>query len=359
MTKGTIRVLTLLTIGIILIFLVLNKLGVFDAAPTAAEMASANPASPAALPVQAVRLVPERLTDVLSVTGTLHPDEEVEISSEVSGKIAGIYFQEGASIAKGKVLVKVDDAELQAQLRMVRLRAELARQQEDRKKKLLEIGGISQEEYDQALTAYNTLETEAQLIEVQISKTSIVAPFGGRVGLRYVSEGSYVNPGMRVARLVKLDPIKIEFSVPEKYGNLIPANTAISFKVEGQEKIYTGRLYAREPTIDPQTRTLLMRAQSPNTGGLLIPGAFANVNITLGAFDEALMIPAESLVPDVVGQRVFLLRGGRAEPQRIQTGIRQAESIQVVQGLSPGDTLIVSGVLQLRPGMAVLPTLLN
>lgn len=359
MTKGTVRVLTLVIIGSLLLFLVLNKLGVFDAAPEAGEAlpAAAAPAGP--LSVRAIQVVPELLLDKLSVTGTLFPDEEVDLSSEVSGKIVGIYFEEGAYIPKGKVLVKIDDAELKAQLRMVRLRAELAQQREARKKKLLEIGGISQEEYDEALTEYNTLETEAELIEVQIRKTSIVAPFGGKTGLRYVSEGSYVNPGTRVAHLVKLDPVKIEFSVPEKYSNRIPASTPISFLIEGQEKAYVGKLYAREPVINTATRTLLMRAKSPNPGGVLLPGSFANVEITLDAFEQSLMVPSQALVPDVEGQSVFVVRSGKAQLQRVQIGIRQAELIQITDGLSPGDTVITSGLLQLRPDMPVAAMMQN
>ncbi len=353
MSKSAVRMIAVLIIGAILVFLILNKIGVFGGdAPTAeAETAPASQAS--ALPVRAFVLQTQSLTDELTVTGTLYPDESVELSSEVSGKITGIYFQEGAYVAKGKVLARVDDSELQAQLKMVKFRAQLASQQESRKKKLLEIGGISQEEYDEALTAFNTLETEAELIEVQIRKTSIIAPFSGKVGLRYISAGSYVIPGTRIARIVKLNPIKIEFAVPEKYGNKIPATTNISFQVAGQSTIYTGKVYAREPAINTDTRTLLMRAKSSNPSGTLIPGAFANVQIALGVEAASLMVPTEAILPDVEGQKVYVYRSGNAEALPVQTGIRQSKNIQITAGLSPGDTVITSGILQLRNGMVV------
>ncbi|MDX1672172.1 MAG: efflux RND transporter periplasmic adaptor subunit, partial [Balneolaceae bacterium] len=254
---------------------------------------------------------------------------------------------------KGDLLLKINDSELQAQLNRARYRLDLASERERRQRKLLEKGGISQEDYDATLNEVNVLRSEVQLINAQIEKTEIVAPFTGRVGLRYVSEGSYISPSTRIASLQNINPMKIDFSIPERYVNAVEVDDRISFTVQGTEQTFEGRIYAIEPRIDSQTRTLQLRAYSNNDEGLLIPGAFADLELILQNIEDALMIPSISLVPELQGQKVFLYRSGSVVEQPVETGIRTEERVQITEGLSPGDTVLTTGLLQVRPGMGV------
>lgn len=359
MSKQLIRVGTLILITGILAYLLARRLGLMQAPSEAETAAPAAERASQDIPVDALLVNPELLTEELSVTGTLLPDEEVMLTSEVAGVVEAIHFGEGRRVKAGELLLNLNDDELQAQLKKLELQLALAQQQEARRKKLLEIGGISEEEYDESLTEYNSLQAEAELIKVQIAKRAIRAPFSGVIGLREVSEGSYLTPGTRIARLVKTNPIKVSFAIPEKYGNRIEPGSSISFQVEGMDQAFDGRIYAQEPYIDMETRTLTYQARSNNPQNRLIPGAFADITIVLNRFEQALMVPTEALVPEQSGQKLYLYREGKPEPIAVKTGIRNADRVQIVDGLSPGDTVITSGLLQIRPGVGVSLSHLN
>ena len=352
MSSKTIRIIAFVALGALVVFLILQRAGVFAPAASA-PAAGPGGRSSAPLPVSGYVVRPGPLTERLSVSGTVRPDESVDLSSEVSGKVADIRFREGSYVAAGALLVKINDDELQAQLRQVQVRLELAEQLAQRREQLLAGGGVSQEEFDQALTERESLEAQAALLQVQISKTEIRAPFAGQLGLREVSAGSYLTPGLRITTLVRTNPVKVEFAVPEKYAQILGPGTPIRFTVEGVEGSYTGEVYARDPSIDLETRTLVLRARSANPGGKLLPGAFANIEVVLATYADALMIPTEAVVPERTGQKVFGYAGGQVVVHSVETGIRQAGRIQITAGLTAGDTILTSGLLQVRPGAAV------
>lgn len=305
------------------------------------------------LKVDAVEVRPTSVQDKIFTTGSILSNEEIELRSEVSGKITDIYLEEGKPVKRDQLLIKINDSELQAQLQRARYRLDLATERESRQRKLLEKGGISQEDYDATLSEVNVLESEVQLIQAQIDKTEIRAPFDGRVGLKYVSDGSYISPTTRIASLQNLNPAKIDFSVPERYVSRVTVGDEITFTVQGTDTGFEGEIYAIEPKIDSQTRTLQIRALSDNEKGLLVPGAFANLELILETIDNALMIPTISLIPELQGQKVFLYRDGTVVEQRVQTGIRTADQVQILDGIQEGDTVLTTGLLQVREGMEV------
>ncbi len=317
------------------------------------ENESGQQSGQSSLMVDAVELRPTSVQDKIFTTGSILANEEVELRSEVSGKITEIYLEEGKPVTSDQLLLKINDSELQAQLQRARYRLDLATERESRQRKLLEKGGISQEDYDATLNEVNVLKSEIQLIQAQIDKTEVRAPFDGRVGLKYVSDGSYITPTTRVASLQNINPVKLDFSVPERYVNRVSVGDKISFTVQGTDKTFEGEIYAIEPKIDSQTRTLQLRALSDNEEGLLVPGAFANLELILETIDDALMIPTIALIPEVQGQKVFLYRDGLVVEQRVQTGIRTPERVQIIEGLEPGDTVLTTGLLQVRDGMSV------
>jgi membrane fusion protein, multidrug efflux system len=353
MGKSAIRWITLSIILGLLVLLALQRMGLFEADAAGPQGASPSAREPQALPVSIEVVATSALKDELTVSGTLEADESVDLSSEVAGKVASISFREGAWVKKGHVMVRLDDSDLQAQLEKVKYQRDLAQQQEKRRRQLLDKGGLSQEEYDQVATELKTLQAEIELLKVRISKNRIVAPFGGVVGFRYVSEGSYVSAGTRIANLVKIDPIKIGFTVPERYSRLMKPGLPVYFSVEGIEDTLQAAVYAKAPSIDTETRSLSVKAKASNPGGRLSPGAFASVTVQLQAFDSALMVPTRAVMPERERQIVYLYDGGVAKAQPIETGIRRADRVQVLDGLQVGDTLITSGLIQMRPGQPV------
>lgn len=306
-----------------------------------------------ALQVEAVELEYETIEDRIFTSGTIRANEVVELSSESSGLITDILFQEGRSVERGDLLVKINDSELQAQKQRAEYRLSLAEQREQRQKRLLERGGISQDEYDATLNEVNVMRSEIRLIEAQIEKTEVRAPFTGVVGLKYVSTGSYISPAARIASLQDVDPVKIDFSVPERYLARVTVGDLIEFNVQGVDSAFVGEVYAIEPRIDTDTRTLQVRAMSDNPGRMLFPGAFANITLILDQIDDALMLPTISIIPELNRQKVYVARDGKVEEVEVRTGIRTSNKVQVVDGLQRGDVVLTTGLLQVRPGMEI------
>lgn len=311
------------------------------------------------LAVEAYLVRPDTIDNNIFVTGTLIANEEVELSSESSGIISDIYLKEGADVRKGDLLIKINDSELKAQLNRAEFRLNLAEDREHRQRQLLEKGGISQEEYDATLNEVNVLRAEVALIEAQIAKTEVRAPFSGKVGLKYVSDGSYISPNSRITTLQDIDPIKIDFSVPERYAAMIKVGNKVKFTVQGVDTVLEAVVYAKEPRIDSETRTLQVRARSANPDGVLLPGAFADLELTLNTETNALMVPAISLVPDLEGQKVYVIENGVVVPRKVETGLRTESMVQILKGVEAGDTVLTTGLLQVSPNMKVKVTTLR
>jgi membrane fusion protein, multidrug efflux system len=351
MNKLLKRTLLTLLVLLVLLFLLGRRLGWFEFEQQESVVQSARPSG---LPVRALVIKPVDLDNRILTSGTVLPDESVELSSEASGKITAIYFREGERVRKGDLLLTINDADLQAQLQRFKYQEALLVEREFRQRKLLEKEAVSQEVYDRALADLNTNRAEMLMVEAQIAKTRVKAPFDGVIGLRMVSEGSYITPSTRIASLVKMQPVKVEFSIPEQYASDVKPGNQISFTIGSTKKTYEAKVYAVEPIIDQSTRTLRIRAIYPNPGLDVIPGSFATVELVLRTYHEALTIPTEALVPMLGAQMVYLYKNGMAEPVEVQTGIRTSDMIQITSGLNPGDTLITTGILQLRKGMAVV-----
>jgi len=296
-------------------------------------------------------------SDFLSLSGSIEADEQIEIHSEISGLVESINFSEGGRVGQGQILLKINDAELQAQLAQAQTRNNLAGENERRAKLLLEKEAISQEEYDIASADFRTAQSQIQLIRAQLSKTIIKAPFSGTIGLRNISKGSYITPTTNVAQLVNTNRVKISFSIPEKYANKVRVNNQIKFSVQGVEGEFTAKIYATEPSVELNTRTLLVKAVTPNPNAKLMPGTFANIIFPLETVEDGLLVPAEALIPIQNGKKIFVMRNGKAKEVMVETGARTDEDVLITSGLVAGDTVLTSGVMSLRDGAAVKVTL--
>lgn len=297
-------------------------------------------------------ITPQHLSEFYKTVGTLKPDEEVDLSFETAGKIVGINIKEGSGVRKGDLLAKINDQPLQAQLQKLEAELKLAEAKEYRQKNLLDKDAISQESYDQIQTDVQTIKADINLVKANIAQTELRAPFDGKIGLRYVSEGAFTNSSTKIARLVKTSPIKIEFSIPERYATEVTIGYPLTFEVDG--KIFNAEVYAIDPKIDIATRVVTMRALYPNLHEELKPGRFTNITLELSRLDNAIAIPTEALIPEMEGERVFIFQKGRAQSIKVSTGLRTESKIQITDGINSGDTLLVTGILQLRQGLPVV-----
>jgi membrane fusion protein (multidrug efflux system) len=284
----------------------------------------------------------------VSVSGSIDPNEQVQIRSEVSGLVTSINFKEGSYVSKGTLLLKIDDRELQAQLAQAVTRQNLAAENDDRSAKLLKVEALSVEEYQSVHADLRSLQAQTQLIRAQLSKTKVWAPFSGKIGLRNISDGAYVTPTTDIANLVSTNPLKITFSVPEKYAHDINNGSIIKFTVSGSSKTYSAKVYAAEPSINVATRTLVLKALANNSDGSLLPGTFANITLPLENIKDAILIPTESIVPVLKGKQVFVKVNGKAKAVMVESDIRTDENVLITSGLKPGDTLLTSGMMSLK-----------
>lgn len=303
--------------------------------------------------VTAYIVKPEKISNEITAAGTIRANEDVQLQPELSGKVTQINFKEGSKVSKGQLLVKINDADFQAQYKKLQLQQSLADQTMQRQKQLLAINGISQQEFDLAQSDYNTIKADMDYQMAQILKTEIKAPFDGVIGLKNISEGAFVSPSTIIASIQQIDPVKIDFAVPERYFPYLKKDGEVIFSIEGVKEKLKGQIYAVEPKIDLATRSVQIRAICPNSKGNIYPGAFAQVKIVLSDIDDAFMIPTESLIPDVSGQKVFILKKGKSAYSRVETGIRTDAKIQITKGLNAGDTVLTTGVMQLKEGASV------
>ena len=298
--------------------------------------------------VNGIILKAETFDNSLSLSGSIEANEQVEIRSEISGIVEGIYFKEGSNVSKGQLLFKVNDLELRAQLAQAKTKQGLASENDRRAKLLLQKEAISQEEYDVARADYKLAQSQIQLILAQIAKASVRAPFSGKIGLRSISPGTYITPSLLVAKLVNISQLKITFSIPEKYANQIKPNSNLSFTAAGSSEKYSAKIYAIEPEVQIETRTLQVRAIAENKDGKLFPGTFANVELPLDIIKDAIVIPTEAIIPVQNGKKVFILNKGKAKEVLVETTTRTDASVLVLTGLKVGDTVLTSGVMSLK-----------
>ncbi len=296
-------------------------------------------------------------SDFLSLSGTIEPNEVINLRSEISGIVEVLNFSEGGNVASGQILIKINDAELKAQLAQATTRNSLAAENERRAKLLLEKEAISQEEYDIASADHRTAQSQIQLIEAQLIKTAIRAPFSGMVGLRNISKGSYITPTTDIAQLVDISKVKLEFSIPERYATKVKIGTPVRFTVQGTSDEFTAKVYAIEPLVETATRTLRVRALANNRDSGLIPGTFANVIFPLETVEKGLLVPAEALIPIQNGKKLFVKKEGLAKEVLVETGARTDADVLVIKGIIEGDTVLTSGVMSLRDGSPVNVTL--
>jgi membrane fusion protein, multidrug efflux system len=289
----------------------------------------------------------------IEVPGTILANESTEIHPEVSGRVVQLNIREGAFVSQGTLLAKLYDEDLQAQLKKLDVQLKIADQTEKRQAQLLKIQGISQQDYDLSLLQVYNLNADMDIIKTAIRKTEIRAPFSGKLGLRNISPGAYITPATIATTINQVNQLKLQFSIPEKYGAQLKNGQSIDFTVDGVQKKFSANIIATEAGIEENTRSLGVRALIKNKDESLLPGAFAKVKLALEKSEDAIMIPNSSVLPQGRLKFIFLYKGGKAKQTEITTGVRDSTNIQVMNGVSKGDTVITTGLLYLRPDVDV------
>lgn len=298
-----------------------------------------------------------QVTDVknsIEVNGNILAWEEVQLMAEIAGRIEQISFTEGATVKKGQLLIKINDADLKARFSQVASKLSLEEKSLARLSKLIDNGGVSQQEFDEAQARIEDLKGEKSFLQSQLNKTEIRAPWDGKIGIRNISEGAVVSMGTNIATLRQVNPVKIEFKIPERYVAMVQKGNVFTLKTDylANETI-SGTVVMKEPGIDPSTRTLLLRGKIDNKSEKLIPGTSASISLMLDSIRNAFMVPDKAIKPVIKGKEILVVRNGVAIIITIEMGIRVADKLQVMGDIQVGDTIITTGLMQLKDGMPV------
>jgi membrane fusion protein (multidrug efflux system) len=296
---------------------------------------------------------PESFQSTISVTGTVFPNENAILSSASSGRIVSINFQEGQWVAKGTLLAKVDDKELTAELSKINIAIKAAEQRLGRINALLNSGASSQEEKELLNSDLEKLQSEKLAIMARIEKSVIRAPFSGTLGLKNMSVGKYVQAGEPIVSIQDVNTLKIDFSLPEAYAFQIKAKDKFRFTIEGIPDTLEGQVKVLEPYVDIASRTVKVRGEYHAKGKKIFPGMYAHIMLQTSQSEPQIMIPSEALIPEMTGYSVYVAKNDTAIKQAITIGKRLESTVQILKGLQCKDTLIVSGLMQLKPKMAV------
>jgi membrane fusion protein (multidrug efflux system) len=322
--------------------------GAGNAAPAAAAK------GPPAIVVEATKVAVVKLPQGLSAVGSLRSDETVILRPEIAGRVAFIGFREGEHVAKGQVLVKLDDSVQQADLDRARANLTLSKTKHERSIDLRNKGFLSAQALDETVNNLKVAQADAELMQARIAKATIRAPFAGTIGLRQVSIGDYVKEGQDMVNLESLDPLKVDFRLPELALSQVKPGQTLQVTLDAiPDKAYDGRVFAINPLIDANGRSVVIRAQVANRDGRLRPGMFARVRLFTSANQDTMVVPEESLFPLGDDKYVYKVVDGKATRQKIVIGQRREGRVEVTEGLAPEDVVVTAGVIKLREGAPV------
>lgn len=292
-------------------------------------------------------------SDIYTASGSLLPNEQIDILPEISGRVTGIHFKEGSFVKEGQLLVQLYDQEIRAMLQKLKAQRRLQQNTEERQKSLLEIGGISKQDYETTQTQVQSIDADIALAEAQLRATKIIAPFSGNIGIRNISEGAVVTPSTLIATLQQTNTLKMDFTVPDRYSKNLHPGKEVMFSVTGVRDTLTGKITAVDPGADQVTRTIRVRATVSNPGNKLVAGSFARVLVPLESDSDAILIPSQSVIPTTKDKLVAVVRNGKVDMATVQLGARTADKVEVLNGLQPGDTILTTGLMQAKKGMDV------
>jgi membrane fusion protein (multidrug efflux system) len=307
---------------------------------------------PKNLTAEAYVVEPQSFSEDYIASGTLLPNEEIDILPEISGRVTGIFFTEGARVRKGQKLIQLYSADITAQIQKLKAQRSLQEKIRNRQEELVNIGGISKQDFETTLTQIQSIDADIAFQEAQLRKTSIIAPFDGVVGIRNISMGAVISPSTVITKLQQVNPLRIDFMIPDRYRNRVQNNKEVFFSVSGSLDTLSGYIKAIDPAADVNTRNIRVQAIVPNNNKL-VAGAFAHVIIPIHSDNNSLLIPSQAVIPTTREKKAAVLHGGKAQLTTVVLGSRTSDKVEILHGLEPGDTVLTTGIMQVRPGMEV------
>lgn len=297
----------------------------------------------------------QAIDELIPLVGTLAANESVELKSEVDGKVEKINFTEGQYVRAGKVLFVIEGAKLAAQVGQAEAQFKLSEANLKRSESLVQNQTISRQEYDQAVSKFESDKAALELVRQEFADATVRAPFSGITGARFVSPGQLVAQGTKLSTLIDANPMKVEFTVPERYAGKLKRGLKVGVRVASHPDMdFEGMVYFVSPEIDPQTRTMLVKAKIPNKEGLLSPGFFANLDLRLGVIEDAVVVPEAALMKQAEHVQIYVVNAEKkAELRTVKTGVRLAGVVQITEGVSHGELVISEGNQKVRPGASV------
>lgn len=312
------------------------------------------PKGPPPIIVEAAKVATVKLPQGIGAVGSLRSDEAVVLRPEVAGRVARIAFREGERVPKGQLLIKLDDSVQQADVARARANLTLSKTKHERSEDLRNKGFLSAQALDETLNNLKVAQADAELMEARMGKTAIHAPFSGTIGLRQVSVGDYVKEGQDMVNLESIDPLKVDFRVPELALMQVKDGQTIQITLDAiPDKAYDGKVIAINPLIDANGRAIVIRAQVPNRDGKLRPGMFARVRLFTSGDQDTMVVPEEALFPIGDEKYVYKIVEGKATRQKIVIGQRREGRVEVTEGLGREDVVVTAGAIKLREGAPV------
>jgi membrane fusion protein (multidrug efflux system) len=324
------------------------------AAVSSAASRAADATKVSAITVDVIKVARAPMPQTITAVGSLRSDESVMLRPEVAGRINAIQFREGQPVTKGTILVRLDPVVNQAEVQQARANLTLAKSKFNRAVDLAKQNFISGQARDEAENNLKVAEAAVSLAEAHLAKTEIRAPFSGVIGLRSVSVGDYVKEGADMVNIESIDPLKVDFRVPETFFRQVQTGQPLSIALDSfPGKLYDGKVIAVNPLIDAAGRSVVIRAQVGNNESRLRPGMFARVRLVTKDAHDALVVPEQAIVPEGDEQYVFRVLDGKAVRTRVETGQRRDAKVEIVKGLGIDDVVVIAGQIKLRDGVPV------
>lgn len=301
--------------------------------------------------VDVIVAMPSKFEETFEANGSVVANESAELHPEISGRLTFLDMPDGAKVSKGKILARVNDADLQGQIAKIKAQLDLAIKNEERLKNLLAVNGVNQADYDLALNQLNNLKADLTILQAQIDKTVVKAPFDGKLGLRVVSLGSYVTPQTILGNLQQVDKLKIDFTIPEEYARLVKLGTIVNVKLNDSKEFRKAKISAIEPQLNLSTRNLKIRALLVGAG--VVPGTFVKIVFFVGGDKSRFVVPTNAIIPDAMAKKLVVIKRDSANFVNVETGARTAGGVEITSGINLGDSVVVTGTLFVRPKQRV------
>ena len=344
-------------VGLVVIFLLMRGRG--GAAAAAAEGGAAPGGGPPAMPPMPVDVDTARrqsVVDAVRATGRIEANQAIELRPDEQGRVTQLLFREGQSVAAGTPLVKVDDAMLKAQVERAKADRDLSKQQLERVTRLRAQNAASPADLERANANARSADAGLALLELQLERTTVRAPFAGAIGQRFVSVGDYVTTSTRLLTLQTVDPQRAVIEVPERYAVQLRPGQVVEFSVASQEgRTFRARVDFIDPVVQTENRTILVKASAPNPGRLLKPGMFIEARLATSTRANAIVVPEDAIQPMRSANVVWAVVDGKASRRVVHLGVRSAGVVEILDGVKAGEAVVVGGLERMGEGMPVAP----